>query len=256
MDLRFDSQLAEGYKSRSQAARILTEAWAESNLYCPRCGGFPIRHFPNNQKVADFYCPFCGNEFELKSKSGAVGRRIADGAYSTFIQRITSDKNPDFFILSYDHTDLCVDNCWVIPKHFFVPLIVEKRKPLPPTARRAGWVGCNILFEEIPEQGRVCIVKNRVAAKKNEVIDKMRRASLLHTSNIEARGWLLDVLNCINRTREDIFTLDEVYRNEPILKLRHPQNNNIRPKIRQQLQHLRDKGFIEFIGRGLYRKIR
>lgn len=38
------------------------------------------------------------------------------------------------------------------------------------------------------------------------------------------------------------------------LQLRHPMNNNIRPKIRQQLQVLRDRGFLEFIGRGLYRK--
>ncbi len=40
-----------------------------------------------------------------------------------------------------------------------------------------------------------------------------------------------------------------------MLQARHPQNNNIRPKIRQQLQVLRDKGVIEFLGRGLYRKI-
>lgn len=38
------------------------------------------------------------------------------------------------------------------------------------------------------------------------------------------------------------------------LSKKHPQNHNIRPKIRQQLQILRDQGFVEFVERGLYRK--
>lgn len=144
----------------------------------------------------------------------------------------------------------------MIPKHFFVPAIIERRKPLPPTARRAGWTGCNILLGEIPAQGRISIIKNRVAVDKSEVVAKMQKASSLQTENIETRGWILDVLNCINKLKKDTFTLDEVYQDEIMLKMRHPQNNNIRPKIRQQLQVLRDKGFIEFIGQGVYRKIK
>jgi len=33
----------------------------------------------------------------------------------------------------------------------------------------------------------------------------------------------------------------------------YPGNRNVRPKIRQQLQILRDRGFLEFTGRGKYR---
>ena len=39
------------------------------------------------------------------------------------------------------------------------------------------------------------------------------------------------------------------------LQLKHPKNNNIEAKIRQQLQFLRDKGIIEFKGNGKYRRI-
>ena len=39
------------------------------------------------------------------------------------------------------------------------------------------------------------------------------------------------------------------------LKNKHPENNFIKDKIRQQLQNLRDKGFIEFTSRGNYKKI-
>ena len=48
------------------------------------------------------------------------------------------------------------------------------------------------------------------------------------------------------------FSLQEVYRHESDLRAAHPNNLNIRPKIRQQLQALRDLGLIEFNGRGGY----
>jgi type II restriction enzyme len=32
-----------------------------------------------------------------------------------------------------------VNNFFVIPKYFFIPEIIEKRKPLSETAKRAGW---------------------------------------------------------------------------------------------------------------------
>jgi type II restriction enzyme len=53
------------------------------------------------------------------------------------------------------------------------------------------------------------------------------------------------------RSRE--FTLEDVYAFEPRLRAAYPNNNNIRPKIRQQLQVLRDNGYLEFRDRGLYR---
>ncbi|MCI9055827.1 MAG: restriction endonuclease [Lawsonibacter sp.] len=255
MDLHFDLEKAKMYKSQSQAIRVLTESWAEANLFCPRCGFHRIKHFPNNRAVADFYCPACRSEYELKSKNGKIGAKIADGAYETFIKRITCDHNPDFLILSYHLSDLCVDDLLIIPKHFFTPEIAEKRRPLGDNARRAGWVGCNILFGEIPEQGKISIIQNRCAVDSNEVVAQVQKSVVLQTSNIEARGWLMDLLNCVNQVHGDIFALDDIYRNEAMLQARHPQNNNIRPKIRQQLQVLRDKGVIEFLGRGLYRKI-
>jgi Dam-replacing HTH domain len=48
-------------------------------------------------------------------------------------------------------------------------------------------------------------------------------------------------------------TLDEVYAFERHLGELYPGNQNVRPKIRQQLQFLRDRGFIEFVSRGNYR---
>ncbi|MCD8007691.1 MAG: hypothetical protein LUF68_01930, partial [Clostridiales bacterium] len=51
------------------------------------------------------------------------------------------------------------------------------------------------------------------------------------------------------------FTLSEVYDFRDELKRQHPDNHNIEAKIRQQLQVLHDKGILEFVDRGVYRKI-
>ena len=48
------------------------------------------------------------------------------------------------------------------------------------------------------------------------------------------------------------FTLNDVYAFEDKLDKLHPENKHIKDKIRQQLQVLRDKGYVEFLGRGVY----
>lgn len=255
MELGFDKNLIKNYHSGAQIARVLTESWVNNNMYCPRCGKSYIKHFGNNRPVADFYCPSCNSEYELKSKNGAFGNKINDGAYNTMIERITSNNNPDFFFMSYSKKDWKVNDFIFVPKHFFVPDIIEKRKPLSPNARRAGWVGCNILIKKIPNQGRIEIVSNGKVQDTSEVVDKVNKSYLLKMKNINTRSWLMDILNCVNRISSSCFTLDEMYSFEKGLYEKHPQNNNIKPKIRQQLQFLRDKGLIEFLGNGKYLKL-
>ncbi|HEV7229029.1 hypothetical protein [Brevundimonas sp.] len=52
------------------------------------------------------------------------------------------------------------------------------------------------------------------------------------------------------------FDIDEVYAHEAALSALYPDNHNVRPKIRQQLQVLRDRGWLEFTERrGSYRRV-
>ena len=106
-----------------------------------------------------FYCTKCSEEYELKSKHGIVGKKILNGAYATMIERLKSNNNPNFFFLTYDKSSLEIKNFLTIPKYFFVIDILEKRTPLNITARRAGWVGCNIIVENIPEFGKFFIYR-------------------------------------------------------------------------------------------------
>lgn len=72
---------------------------------------------------------------------------------------------------------------------------------------------------------------------------------------LDSRGWIIDILNCVDRIQGNDFTLEQVYAFENQLKLKHPENNHIKDKIRQQLQYLRDKGILEFTSRGNYKKL-
>ena len=66
------------------------------------------------------------------------------------------------------------------------------------------------------------------------------------------RGWTLDVLNIVRSLGKDEFSLAEVYQHTNALARLHPANRHVRDKIRQQLQVLRDLGFLEFRRRGEY----
>ena len=252
MNFHFNTDLASGYASSSQKIRVLTEDWISHNMYCPVCGKPYIQTYENNRPVADFYCDSCASDFELKSKQGKALKLINDGAYDTMIERISSDRNPHFFFLSYK--DYEVSNLILVPNYFFTPTIIEKRKPLSVTARRAGWIGCNIDISGIPDSGKIFIVRNQQELNHSQVILQYEKTKILKTSNIEARGWLLDTLQCIEKIQNNEFKLNQVYAFEEELQRKHPDNNFIRDKLRQQLQILRDKGVIEFLGNGRYKK--
>lgn len=253
MKLSLPIDIAKDYSSNSQIIRVITESWVNSSIFCPNCGD-NLTNFENNKPVADFYCRKCSEEYELKAKNGKLGKKIVDGAYSTMIERLKSNNNPNLFFLTYDKKTLGINNFMTIPKYFFIEEIIEKRKPLSETARRAGWTGCNIVINNIPEFGKIFYIKNGEMQNKELVLEHWGKTTFIkNTNNIETKGWLFDILKCIERINKDEFYLEEVYSFEKSLKNRHSLNNNIQAKIRQQLQFLRDKDIIEFVGRGKYK---
>jgi type II restriction enzyme len=254
MDLCFEAAIADAYVSGLQRARVLTEHWVAGHVYCPNCGNLQIARYGNNNPVGDFYCSICKEEYELKSQRARFGAKVADGAYRAMIQRLGASTNPNLFLLNYDVKSLRVTNLVIIPKHFFTVELIEERKPLLPTARRAGWVGCRILLDGIPEAGRIAIIRNGVVEPKAEVRRKWQRTLFLRQQrDLEAKSWLVHVMRCIERLGKSQFSLDEVYGFETELSSVYPDNRHVRAKIRQKLQVLRDNEFLEFSGRGVYR---
>ncbi len=213
-----------------------------------------LSQFPANTPVADFFCATCSDQFEVKSKNGkSFGNSVMDGAYHTKIDRLNSKTNPNLLLLGYDRAVKEVRNVCIVPKHFFVPEIIQKRKPLAETARRAGWIGSNILLSLVPESGRIFVLRNGIEESRDDVLTKWKRTLFLRDTSVEARGWLIEVMKVVEAIRRPEFELDDVYAFEQRLSAIYPDNNNVRPKIRQQLQRLRDHGYLEFLGGGRYR---
>lgn len=254
MNLHFNLTVINQYTSPSQKSRVMTERWVQENAYCPSCNNDILTPFSNNTPVGDFFCSNCQQEYELKSKNGSLSKKITDGAYNTMIKRINSNNNPNFFFLTYDKLNWKIRDFLIIPRHYFVEDLIEKRVALKGTARRAGWVGCNILIGNIPSSGRIFLIKDCQITDRSSVIEKWQKTEFLKNKKHRARGWVIEILKCIDAIPTETFKLADIYKFESNLKLKYPNNNFIKDKIRQQLQLLRDENIIEFISPGIYKK--
>lgn len=251
MNLKFNETLAKGYKSKSQIARVLSEDWVKNYAFCPNCLS-RLDKFANNAKSKDFFCKNCDEIFELKSKSKNFGKKILDGEYNTMMKSLKSNQKLNFLFLRYEC--LHVKDFLVVPRYFLTPNLIEQRKPLSQNAKRAKYIGCNILFDKIASEGKIFIIKNEVILQKTSIVNKFQNIKKLKTQNMQKRMWLMEILRILE-TLENTFLLEDVYKYEEILANIFTRNHFIKEKIRQSLQYLRDYGFIKFLGNGKYEKI-
>lgn len=247
----FNKELLQDYKSNSQIARVLSENWFSSEMYCPCCLNIKINTYPNNQKASDFFCEKCNNDFQLKSTKNPIGKKVIDGEFNTMFSIVKQGKSPNFFIMQYSSEDWIVKSLFMIPKFFVTFSMIEKRKPLSDSARRAGWTGCNFLLDKLPNEGKIPIIKDESVINKEKVNKTWRKMFFLANKLPEFRGWSSDILKILQEQNKE-FKLSDIYKYENYLKELHPNNNNIQAKIRQQLQILRDNKIIKFKEKGFY----
>lgn len=249
MNLQMSSSLGGNYSSPTQQARVITESWMADQGYCPSC----LSHLaptPTNSKAVDFACPECWIQYQLKSTKSKIGTSVPDGAYSTMLSAVRSDTCPALVLMHYSKVDWTVLNLIVIPSFALTEQTIIPRKPLAPTSRRAGWIGCNIDLSRIAPQARVNVVTQGVVRNRMEVAGSYALLKPLQSINVNQRGWTMAVLNGIQSIGFRRFTTQDAYRLESFMKQIFPGNRNVRPKIRQQLQVLRDLGMLDHVGRG------
>jgi type II restriction enzyme len=256
VDLHLPTTGLDRYKSASQRARVGTESWGAANFFCPSCESPRLDVAPRNTVAVDYFCPLCKSPFQLKSQSKPLGARIVDAAYSEMKRAILEDRTPNLFVLHYDLDAWAVRTVLLVPHFAFALSALERRTPLAPTARRAGWVGCNILLDKIPAHARISIVNEGAPQTSQQVRASYNRLRPLEKLQVEKRGWTLDVLQVVQSLGKLEFTLADVYAEADALARLHPKNAHVRDKIRQQLQILRDLGLLEFLGSGLPRASR
>ncbi len=252
MDLFLNPNIAPVYKSGSKKIGVITESWFEENLYCPSCPSGSLDRTPPNEKVVDFICPDCDERFQMKAQGHALGNRVMDSAYEPKIQSILPGTIPNFVFMHYDKRAISVEDLVVVPKHFITSEVVEKRPPLKPTVRRAGWIGSNLLLWMLPLDARLSIVRESEVVPQEVVRGSWKKFMFMRSMEASSRGWLTDVLSAVRKISKGEFSLVEVYAFERELAKLHPDNRHVKDKIRQQLQLLRDKGIIDFAGKGKY----
>lgn len=249
-----DASLGTGYSSASQRARVVTEAWIKNYGYCLACESDKLMPTASNTQARDFECNRCGHPYELKSSSSPFARRVTDGAYASMMRRIHSSTVPSFLLMQYTATWNLANLC-AIHHTLITPAAIEKRKPLGVTAQRAGWVGCNILLNGIPPEGRIPLITDGIAIPKQESRQRFASIERLSSLSLSGRGWAASVLRLLHHRGIQSFNTHDAYMLEAELSLLYPANRNVRPKIRQQLQILRDAGLLVFESRGIYRVV-
>ena len=281
MNLSMSGEIADAYKSGAQRTRVVTEGWGESNLYCPNCSSPRLDRLRNNTKASDFSCPNCNFWYQLKGQKMPIRSSITDGAYESMMDAIRSDRAPNYYFMHYDLPTWTIKNLLLVPKFAFPASAIIKRPALKATARRAGWVGCNFALDRIPVDARIDIVREQMVSPPGLVRERFKVVKAAFAElPVSLRGWALDVLNIVRRLEANSalgstrasrvvfgapaehippppspieFTNDNIYAHERELERLHPGNRHIRDKIRQQLQVLRDRGFLVHLGRNRWR---
>lgn len=252
MNLHFDPQLAHGYQSPAQIVRVLSEAWLKANVSCINCGAV-LAKTGNNSPARDFNCTGCRENYELKSHRGNhAPNTITNGAYHTLLDRLRAADNPNFLILSYRSADYAVQQLTLIPKHYLTAAHIRPRNPLTARARRHTWIGSIIDLAPLPASGKILLI-DRMQPVDPQIVRQQWRAHLFLRGDIPQKNWLLAVMRCLEAL-PDTFTLADCYRFAPTLQRAYPENRNIAAKIRQQLQILRNRGQLVFLGDGHYQK--
>jgi type II restriction enzyme len=252
MLLQCDTSIADRYTSSAQKSRVISEAWFGANLYCLSCDQNSLTPSAINNRATDFICPVCRQAYELKTCKKEPKRRLVDGSFRVLMGRVSDGSAPALMILERD-AQWRITGLTAIHHLFLTASVIEERKPLSIHARRAGWVGCNIRLDLIASDAQVDVILRGNEHDSNSVRAAFQRFNKLDQVEPASRGWTTLTLKLIRDLKNSSFSLDTLYERENLLKSHYPANRNIRAKIRQQLQVLRDLGFLEFEGRGHYR---
>ena len=121
-----------------------------------------------------------------------------------------------------------------------------------------GYYLVGALVQEIDAalEGRIPIVTAGSFQERETPRKAFARLQFLSRMPAKRRGWAASLLNLLRQLPGNRFSLGDAYLFEEHLARLFPENKNVRPKIRQQLQVLRDAGIIQFEARGRYKFIK
>ena len=255
--LSINHPITEKVKNKNankQIIKVLTEHWTANNIFCPVCWSALDKH-KIDKPINDLFCIDCKNDFELKSeklksKKWNFWKMLTWGSYKKAIEAIET-KPMHLFVLKYSD-DFTITNFLVVPKYFFTKNVIIKRPKA--LKGRSNYFMSDIDFSAIPESWKIHYINNWTYKTRTEILEEWNKVKFLEeikdkkgTEKWEAKWWLLDIMLCIEKLDKKIFHLKELDIFLEELQLKHPKNNYIKDKIRQKIQVLRDKWYLEFV---------
>jgi len=151
-------QIKENTKWKSES-RIVGEAlenYIKDNINCPRCNENNFEKCKTNEKSKDLICIGCNQNIQVKGKSATQKQvnmikninkfKTIGGEYSTTLKNM--DQQIDYLIILYEKPYKIINILYIKYENINLSCIIP-RKPLSINAKRAGWQGCSLIFDNI-----------------------------------------------------------------------------------------------------------
>ncbi len=145
------------WKSESRIIGEACEDYVKNKIKCIRCNNNNFEKYKTNEKSKDLICVSCNQKYQIKAKSATHKQvdnikckkqfKTIGGDYSTTLNNI--NEKIDYLIILYEKQSYTILNILYITNENINSNCIIPRKPLSSTAKRAGWQGCNILFDNI-----------------------------------------------------------------------------------------------------------
>jgi type II restriction enzyme len=246
MQLNCNPNFGAHLARKTQQVRIISESWFALEGYCLNCSSPRLERTPANTIFRDFQCPRCGQGYELKSSARQHRGTVRDGGYDAMMRKIAAKQAPVLLLMQYNLA-WRVHSLAAVHPVFLTTAVVKKRpKPhLRPGTGKPYWM-CDLDLTVVPPDGKVVLVDCAATRPLMQVRKEFALSKRLETVPLKERGWTSLVLSAVRGIGKQRFALSDVYAYEATMKAAYPENDNVRPKIRQQLQVLRDLKYIEF----------
>ena len=129
------------------------EKMVVKNCHCPKCKkAKTLKRLPKNFKCADVVCDFCGYLGQVKAKNvndiNEVPNQIIGAAWKPQQERMNAGIYFPLFIVLVCESEFSI---FYLSADLQMPSMFKPRKPLSPTAKRAGWQGFSYNLTEITE---------------------------------------------------------------------------------------------------------
>ena len=158
-------------KGWSSPSKIIGEAVEDCiiTLPCQICNEVSLSKCKVNEKSKDVKCEKCLAQFQIKAtkhkSSNSSSLKLLGAEYNTTLSSI-KENNIHYLILLYSVSDnkYVINDVIFIDKENINESCIKPRKPLSANAKRAGWQGCNLEFNNYKSI--------KTSPKENEVINK------------------------------------------------------------------------------------